>query len=201
MSNPANDVRSGIIVCVVLNRRNEKTYATENTSYLFLYTGDKRKQELEEEVREIAQEFLKGSRGDNAITQSCHNFNWGDFFTSLIDEDMERHGFYEILHEHFIKEPTPVLLSGFAEISFEHDETILQSDVFATLHIVNGDGTESICSVDVDMYSGCVEAEDLEMFDDIPDGREVYIDFGNGVKHPVSMEEHMPYSIAYHFVQ
>lgn len=185
--------KEATLVSIILNRQDEYLNI-ENHGVPHIYVGDKPTDDLEQELRDCVQEFLKGEHGDDAIVRSSRDFNWGDYFIEPHAEDLlQQRGFYRV--GSFTE---PVVLKGYEIISLNHDEVLLDSDIDAVLHIKPiGGGTELVVPATVSMYSGCVDV-DVDGFILGDKARcQFYITFGNGVMHPVGISEARPYYLVW----
>jgi hypothetical protein len=138
---------------------------------------------IKKQLRAAAQALLTGESGDEAIKQSCRDFNWGDF--SMWFEGNEALGIYLPGAVSYWMNKAESL-----DISVNQDEVLLEDDVDATLHIDRHDGNEPVSlPVLVCMRNGLVDWAEPNDRTDIAASDTLWLDFGNGVHHPVAHDQ------------
>lgn len=138
---------------------------------------------VEKQLRTAAQALLAGEKGDECIRQSCRDFNWGDF--AMWFEGNPELGVY-------LPEEFPFRLHGAEtlDLSVNQDEFLLEDELDATLYIDQHNGAEPVARhVLASTRDGAVEFDELGSVKDIMESDTLWLDFGNGVRHPVAYDQ------------
>ena len=179
---------------VVLRRIRVDGLKTETWEDTFLYRGDKKApEELKGLLRLTARALLTGARGDGCLSESCFDYNWGDFIMDIDDELLAGQGL-ELLHDGgklVLVDPNVIVLP------VNQDELLMETLPCTVILRNNNDGETISVPGTADMDFGEVEAD--VMRPGWPaDQMTAAIDFGNGIEHACAVSEDRRDGICYH---
>lgn len=135
-------------------------------------------------LRAAARNVLIGEHGDAAIKASCRDFNWGDWV-------MEFNGDRALGIHPLGNEPMSLRNAIAVDIGVNQDEVLLDEEADATLYIQrdNHHDTSNGGAVVANMRMGFVYTQAMDTLPPIAPNDKLWLDFGNGVWHPVAHSE------------
>lgn len=138
---------------------------------------------VEARLRAAARNVLIGEHGDAAIKASCRDFNWGDWV-------LEFNGDRALGIHPLGNEPMSLRNAIAVDIGVNQDEVLLDEEADATLYIQRDNhDTSNGGAVVANMRMGFVYKQAMDTLPPIAPNDKLWLDFGNGVWHPVAHSE------------
>lgn len=144
----------------------------------------------EKQLRKAARATIIGPDCEKIITETCDDYNWGDFILHATKEILATVGILCVNdYDGLIDKST---ISPRFTVEVNQDEVLLPDYVEGVLIVRDPEEGDIRIDADANLSTGVViiEKQDEDSIaEKMKDGREMFIDFGNGVEHPVAISE------------
>lgn len=144
----------------------------------------------EKKFREAAQATIVGPNCEKIIADTSNDYNWGDFTLYTSKEVLQAVGISRI--EDYDGPVSKDIVYPRYIVEVNQDEVLLPDCVGCTLIIREFGKQEIRIEATTDLYTGAiiVDATDEDIAAERIDyGNDVFVDFGNGIEHPVAINE------------
>lgn len=144
----------------------------------------------EKKFREAAQATIIGPNCEKIISDTCNDYNWGDFTLHTTKDILQTVGISRIEDYDGLVNKDTVCPRYIVEV--HQDEVLLPDCVDCTLIIREYGQQEIRINATTNLYTGAiiVDATDEDIAAERIDyGNDVFVDFGNGIEHPVAINE------------
>lgn len=144
----------------------------------------------EKQLRKAARATIIGPDCEKIITETCDDYNWGDFILHATKEILATVGILCVNdYDGLIDKST---ISPRFTVEVNQDEVLLPDYVEGVLIVRDPEEGDIRIDADANLSTGVVTIEKQDedsIAEKMKDGREMFIDFGNGVEHPVAISE------------
>lgn len=144
----------------------------------------------EKQLRKAARATIVGPDCEKIITETCDDYNWGDFILHATKEILATVGILCVNdYDGLIDKST---ISPRFTVEVNQDEVLLPDYVEGVLIVRDPEEGDIRIDADANLSTGVVTIEKQDedsIAEKMKDGREMFIDFGNGVEHPVAISE------------
>lgn len=154
-----------------------------------LYTDDILKY-CEKQLRKAARATIIGPDCEKIITETCDDYNWGDFILHATKEILATVGILCVNDYDGPIDKSTIYPRFTVEVN--QDEVLLPDCVEGALIIRDSEEGDIRIDVDANLSTGAItvtEQDEDSIAEKMKDDREMFIDFGNGVEHPVAINE------------
>lgn len=144
----------------------------------------------EKKFREAAQATIIGPNCEKIIADTCNDYNWGDFTLYTTKDILQTVGISRIEDYDGPVNKDTVCPRYIVEV--HQDEVLLPDCVDCTLIIREYGQQEIRINATTNLYTGAiiVDATDEDIAAERIDyGNDVFVNFGNGIEHPVAINE------------
>lgn len=144
----------------------------------------------EKKFREAAQATIIGPNCEKIISDTCNDYNWGDFTLHTTKDILHTVGLSRV--DDYDGPLTKDMICPRYTVEVNQDEVLLPDCVDCTLIIREYGQQEIRINATTNLYTGAiiVDATDEDIAAERIDyGNDVFVDFGNGIEHPVAMNE------------
>lgn len=144
----------------------------------------------EKQLREAARATIIGPDCEKIITETCDDYNWGDFILHATKEILATVGILCVNDYDGPIDKSTIYPRFTVEVN--QDEVLLPDCMEGVLIVRDPEEGDIRIDADANLSTGVVtiEKQDEDGISwKVEDGREMFIDFGNGVEHPVAISE------------
>ena len=144
----------------------------------------------EKQLQAAARATIIGPDCEKIIADTCNDYNWGDFILHATKEILATVGILCVNdYDGLIDKST---ISPRFTVEVNQDEVLLPDYVEGVLIVRDPEEGDIRIDADANLSTGVVTIEKQDedsIAEKMKDGREMFIDFGNGVEHPVAISE------------
>lgn len=144
----------------------------------------------EKQLREAARATIIGPDCEKIIGDTCNDYNWGDFILYATKEILETVGI-SCVNDYDGPIDKSTIYPRFT-VEVNQDEVLLPDCVEGALIIRDSEEGDIRIDADANLSTGAItvtEQDEDSIAEKMEDGGEMFIDFGNGVEHPVAINE------------
>lgn len=144
----------------------------------------------EKQLRKAARATIIGPDCEKIITETCDDYNWGDFILHATKEILATVGILCVNDYDGPIDKSTIYPRFTVEVN--QDEVLLPDCVEGALIIQDSEEGDIRIDVDANLSTGAItvtEQDEDSIAEKMKDDREMFIDFGNGVEHPVAINE------------
>lgn len=144
----------------------------------------------EKQLRKAARATIIGPDCEKIITETCDDYNWGDFILHATKEILATVGIL-CVNDYDGPIVKSTIYPRFT-VEVNQDEVLLPDCVEGALIIRDSEEGDIRIDVDTNLSTGAItvtEQDEDSIAKKMKDDREMFIDFGNGVEHPVAINE------------
>lgn len=144
----------------------------------------------EKQLRKAARATIIGPDCEKIITETCDDYNWGDFILHATKEILATVGILCVNDYDGPIDKSTIYPRFTVEVN--QDEVLLPDCVEGALIIRDSEEGDIRIDVDANLSTGVItvtEQDEDSIAEKMKDDREMFIDFGNGVEHPVAINE------------
>lgn len=144
----------------------------------------------EKQLRKAARATIIGPDCEKIITETCDDYNWGDFILHATKEILATVGILCVNDYDGPIDKSTIYPRFTVEVN--QDEVLLPDCVEGALIIRDPEEGDIHIDVDANLSTGAItvtEQDEDSIAEKMKDDREMFIDFGNGVEHPVAINE------------
>lgn len=144
----------------------------------------------EKQLRKAARATIIGPDCEKIITETCDDYNWGDFILHATKEILATVGILCVNDYDGPIDKNTIYPRFTVEVN--QDEVLLPDCMEGVLIVRDPEEGDIRIDADANLSTGVVtiEKQDEDGISwKVEDGREMFIDFGNGVEHPVAISE------------
>lgn len=144
----------------------------------------------EKQLRKAARATIIGPDCEKIITETCDDYNWGDFILHATKEILATVGILCVNDYDGPIDKSTIYPRFTVEVN--QDEVLLPDCVEGALIIRDPEEGDIRIDVDANLSTGAItvtEQDEDSIAKKMKDDREMFIDFGNGVEHPVAINE------------
>ena len=144
----------------------------------------------EKQLREAARATIIGPDCEKIITETCDDYNWGDFILHATKEILATVGI-SCVNDYDGPIDKSTIYPRFT-VEVNQNEVLLPDCVEGALIIRDPEEGDIRIDVDANLSTGAItvtEQDEDSIAEKMKDDREMFIDFGNGVEHPVAINE------------
>lgn len=144
----------------------------------------------EKQLRKAARATIIGPDCEKIITETCDDYNWGDFILHATKEILATVGILCVNDYDGPIDKSTIYPRFTVEVN--QDEVLLPDCVEGALIIRDSEEGDIRIDVDANLSTGAItvtEQDEDSIAKKMKDDREMFIDFGNGVEHPVAINE------------
>lgn len=144
----------------------------------------------EKQLRKAARATIIGPDCEKIITETCDDYNWGDFILHATKEILATVGILCVNDYDGPIDKSTIYPRFTVEVN--QDEVLLPDCVEGALIIRDSEEGDIRIDVDANLSTGAItvtEQDEDSIAKKMKDDREMFIDFGNGIEHPVAINE------------
>ena len=144
----------------------------------------------EKQLREAARATIIGPDCEKIIGDACNDYNWGDFILYATKEILETVGI-SCVNDYDGPIDKSTIYPRFT-VEVNQDEVLLPDCVEGVLIVRDSEEGNIRIDADANLSTGAItvaEQDEDSIVGKMEDGGEMFIDFGNGVEHPVAINE------------
>lgn len=144
----------------------------------------------EKQLREAARATIIGPDCEKIIGDTCNDYNWGDFILYATKEILETVGI-SCVNDYDGPIDKSTIYPRFT-VEVNQDEVLLPDYVEGVLIVRDSEEGNIRIDADANLSTGAItvaEQDEDSIVGKMEDGGEMFIDFGNGVEHPVAINE------------
>lgn len=144
----------------------------------------------EKQLRKAARATIIGPDCEKIITETCDDYNWGDFILHATKEILATVGILCVNDYDGPIDKSTIYPRFTVEVN--QDEVLLPDCVEGVLIVRDPEEGDIRIDADANLSTGAItvaEQDEDSIAGKMKDGRDMFIDFGNGVEHPVAINE------------
>lgn len=144
----------------------------------------------EKQLRKAARATIIGPDCEKIITETCDDYNWGDFILHATKEILATVGILCVNDYDGPIDKSTIYPRFTVEVN--QDEVLLPDCMEGVLIVRDPEEGDIRIDADANLSTGAItvaEQDEDSIAGKMKDGRDMFIDFGNGVEHPVAINE------------
>ena len=144
----------------------------------------------EKQLRKAARATIIGPDCEKIITETCDDYNWGDFIPHATKEILATVGILCVNDYDGPIDKSTIYPRFTVEVN--QDEVLLPDCMEGVLIVRDPEEGDIRIDADANLSTGAItvaEQDEDSIAGKMKDGRDMFIDFGNGVEHPVAINE------------
>lgn len=144
----------------------------------------------EKQLRKAARATIIGPDCEKIIADTCNDYNWGDFILYATKEILATVG-TSCVNDYDGPIDKSTIYPRFT-VEVNQDEVLLPDYVEGVLIVRDPEEGDIRIDADANLSTGAItvaEQDEDSIAEKMKDGRDMFIDFGNGVEHPVAINE------------